>query len=63
MAPVALVLLVNSFQPLFVFVLGIAVSILVPELERETLAPKKMLQKGAGIGLMVLGGYLISMDR
>jgi uncharacterized membrane protein len=63
MAPVALVLLVNSFQPLFVFVLGIAASVLVPELESETLAPKKMLQKGAGIGLMVLGGYLISMDR
>jgi hypothetical protein len=58
-----LVLLVNSFQPLFVFVLGIAASVLVPELERETLAPKKMLQKGAGIGLMLLDGYLISMDR
>jgi hypothetical protein len=62
MAPVALVLLVNSFQPLFVFVLGIVASVLVPELESETLAPKKMLQKGAGIGLMVLGAYLISMD-
>ena len=44
------------------FVLGIAASVLVPELERETLAPKKMLQKEAGIGLMVLGGYPVSMD-
>lgn len=60
MAPVALVLLVNSFQP--VRVLGIVASVLVPELESETFAPKKMLQKGAGIGLMVLGAYLISMD-
>jgi len=60
LAPVALVLLVNSFQPLFVFVLGIALTLFLPRVARESLRPKKMLQKGVGICLMLVGGYLIS---
>jgi drug/metabolite transporter (DMT)-like permease len=60
LAPVALVLLVNSFQPLFVFMLGIVLTLFVPRVARESLGPLKMLQKGAGIGLMLVGGYLIS---
>jgi drug/metabolite transporter (DMT)-like permease len=60
LAPVALVLLVNSFQPLFVFMLGIVLTLFVPRVARESLGPLKMLQKGAGTGLMLVGGYLIS---
>jgi uncharacterized membrane protein len=55
-----LVLLVNSFQPLLVFMLGIVLTLFVPRVARESLGPLKMLQKGAGIGLMLVGGYLIS---
>jgi len=60
LAPVALVLLVNSFQPLFVFTIGIVLTLLVPRVVKESLGGMKMLQKGLGIGLMFLGGYLIS---
>jgi drug/metabolite transporter (DMT)-like permease len=60
LAPVALVLLVNSFQPLFVFTLGIAVTLFFPRVAKESLGRMKLLQKGAGIGLMLVGGYLIS---
>src|SRR5262245_10862825 len=60
LAPVALVLLVNSFQPLFVFAIGIALTLLVPGVAKETLGGMKMLQKGVGIGLICVGGYLIS---
>src|SRR4029453_792060 len=60
LAPVALVLLVNSFQPLFVLALGIALTLLLPRVADESLGRMKMLQKGAGIGLMLVGGYLIS---
>ena len=60
LGPVALVLLVNSFQPLFVFIIGIALTLLVPRVGKESLAGMKMLQKGVGIGLMLIGGYLIS---
>jgi len=37
LAPVALVLLVNSFQPLFVFALGIALTLLFPRVAKESL--------------------------
>jgi drug/metabolite transporter (DMT)-like permease len=60
MAPVALVLVVNSFQPLFVFMLGIVLTLLFPRVAKESLDRRKMLQKGVGIGLMLVGGYLIS---
>src|SRR5215204_6257187 len=60
LAPVALVLLVNSFQPLFVFVLGILLTLFFPRLGRESLGATKMLQKVLGISLLLAGGYLIS---
>jgi drug/metabolite transporter (DMT)-like permease len=60
LAPVALVLLVSSFQPLFVFTLGIVLRLLLPRVAKESLGRAKMLQKGVGIGLMLVGGYIIS---
>jgi drug/metabolite transporter (DMT)-like permease len=60
LAPVALVLLVNSFQPLFVFTLGILLTLFFPGAAHESLGRMKMLQKGVGIGLMLVGGYVIS---
>jgi drug/metabolite transporter (DMT)-like permease len=60
LAPVALVLLVSSFQPLFVFTFGVALTLFLPRVAKESLGRMKMLQKGAGIGLMLAGGYLIS---
>jgi drug/metabolite transporter (DMT)-like permease len=60
LAPVALVLLVNSFQPFFVFTFGIVLTLFLPRVAKESLGRMKMLQKGVGIGLMFVGGYLIS---
>jgi uncharacterized membrane protein len=60
LAPVALVLLVNSFQHLFVFIFGIVLTLFFPRVAKESLDRMKMLQKGAGIGLMLVGGYLLS---
>jgi hypothetical protein len=60
LAPVALVLVVNSFQPLFVFALGVVLTLLLPQLTKESLSRMKMLQKGVGIGFMLVGGYLVS---
>jgi drug/metabolite transporter (DMT)-like permease len=60
LAPVALVLVVNAFQPLFVFTLGIVLTLLLPRVAKESLDRRTMLQKGVGIGLMLVGGYLIS---
>jgi drug/metabolite transporter (DMT)-like permease len=60
LAPVALVLLVNSFQTLFVFTFGIVLTLFLPRVAEESLKLTKVLQKGAGVGLMLVGGYLIS---
>src|SRR5919198_3577635 len=60
LAPVALVLLVHSFQPLFVFTFGVVLTLLLPRVAEESLGRMKMLQKGAGICLMLVGSYLIS---
>jgi drug/metabolite transporter (DMT)-like permease len=60
LAPVALVLLVNSFQPLFVFAFGIVLTRVLPGVAKESLDRTKMLQKAAGIGFMLVGGYSIS---
>ena len=60
LAPVALVLVVISFQSLFVFTLGVVLTLLLPQMTKESLGRMKMLQKGAGIGFMLIGGYLIS---
>lgn len=60
LAPVALVLVVNSFQPFFVFTLGILLTLFLPRVAKESLDRRKMLQKGTGIGLMLVGGYMIS---
>ena len=60
LAPVALVLLVNSFQPLFVFTFGVALTLFFPGVAKESLGRMKMLQKGVGIVFMLLGGYFIS---
>ena len=60
LAPVALVLLVNSFQPLFVFTFGVVLTLFLPRVAKESLGRMQMLQKAAGIGLILAGGYLIS---
>ena len=61
LAPVALVLVVNSFQPFFVLTLGILLTLFLPRMAKESLNRSKLLQKGAGISLMLAGGYLISI--
>jgi drug/metabolite transporter (DMT)-like permease len=60
LAPVALVFVVNSFQPLFVFALGVILTLLLPQVAKESLGRTQMLQKGVGIGFMLVGGYVIS---
>jgi drug/metabolite transporter (DMT)-like permease len=60
LAPVALVLVVNSFQPLFVFTLGVVLTLFLPRVAKESLSRMKLLQKGVGICFMLVGAYLIS---
>ncbi len=63
LAPVVLVFLVNSFQPLFVFALGVLLSHFLPGLSKESLARQDMLQKFLGISLLMIGTYFLRGPR
>ncbi|MEK7138305.1 MAG: EamA family transporter [Patescibacteria group bacterium] len=57
LAPLALVLLANSLQPFFVFIIGLGLTLFFPRISQEIITPKIITQKLVGIGLVVLGGY------
>jgi len=58
-APVALVLLFNSYQPVFVFIIGILLTIFLPKIATEKIKLKHILQKVLVIGVMLVGTYLL----
>lgn len=61
LAPVVLVLLVNSFQPFFVFIIGIFLTLFFPKISQESFSRKSVIQKVVGIGLIVAGTYFIGI--
>lgn len=61
LAPVFLVLLVNSAQPFFVLVIGIILTIFSPAIGKEAIGKKELMQKILGIGIMVVGTYIINL--
>jgi drug/metabolite transporter (DMT)-like permease len=61
LAPVGLVLLANAFQPFFVLLFGVAITIFLPHIGAETLDRKHFIQKCIGIGFLILGTYYIGV--
>lgn len=59
LAPVALVLLVNSYQPLIVFVIGIFLTLFLPNLGTENIRLKNIAQKILALIVMGIGTYLL----
>jgi drug/metabolite transporter (DMT)-like permease len=62
MIPVSLTLLMNSFQPLFVLVIGLLLTVLFPNSGVEYINRRNMVQKLlaialTGAGVLLLGGY------
>ena len=55
LAPVVLIYVVNSFQPVFVFILGIALTLMFPRFIKESLSKKHVAQKVVTIFIMVIG--------
>lgn len=60
-APVVLVSLVNSFQPVFVFALGIILTLFFPKISKESVNKKALAQKIVGIGLVIVGTCFIGV--
>jgi hypothetical protein len=61
MAPIALVLLANSFQPIFVLGIGILLTVFFPKISVEKIEAKNIWQKVIAITITGIGTYLLLM--
>ncbi|MDO8294468.1 MAG: hypothetical protein Q7T29_16640 [Gallionella sp.] len=59
LAPISLVLLTNSFQPIFVFAIGIFLTVFFPKISVEKIHSKHLWQKMISIGITGVGTYLL----
>ncbi|MEK7588463.1 MAG: EamA family transporter [Patescibacteria group bacterium] len=59
LAPVALVLVVSSYQPLFVFIVGILLTIFLPKIAMERISKKHLLHKLISILIIIIGSYFL----
>lgn len=62
LAPVALVLLVNSLQPFFVLILGILLSVFLPAIGSESMTRKQLTQKVLGTATIIAGTVFIGRE-
>lgn len=59
LAPVALVFLVSSYQPFFVLILGVCLTLLFPKVVHESLAPRVLIQKIIAIAIIFVGSFFL----
>ena len=58
-APVALVFVVNSYQPLFVFFAGVLLTMFLPQFVSEKISHKHFFHKLISIIIILIGSYLL----
>ena len=59
LAPIALVLLTQSFQPFFVLVIGIILTLFFPKISVEKIEAKHLWQKVIAIFITGIGAYML----
>ncbi len=59
LAPLALVLLANSYQAVFVLIIGVILTLFVPTIIKEKTYIKHLGQKGLAIAVTAVGTYLL----
>lgn len=59
LAPIALVLLAESYQPLFALAIGVFLTLFFPKFTSEKIEAKHLWQKGMAIALTGIGTYLL----
>lgn len=62
LAPVAIVMTLNGYQPAFVFVLGTLLTLFLPKISTEKIKMRHLLHKSVAIGIMVVGTVLIAQS-
>lgn len=60
LAPLALVQVVNGFQPFFVFIYGVILTLFFPHLGKESLAKRSLVQKILAIIIIFIGTYFLN---
>ena len=60
LAPIAIIMSLNGYQPVFVFVFGIIFTIFVPNLVSERIKLKHLIHKGSAILIILIGTILIA---
>jgi drug/metabolite transporter (DMT)-like permease len=58
-APVALVLLMNAYQPVFVFIEGVLLTIFLPKIATEKITGIHLAQKVVAIGVIFVGSLML----
>ena len=59
LAPVALILLMNAFQPFFVLLIGLLLAWRFPQLATERTEARHLWRKAAAIGITGVGKYVL----
>jgi uncharacterized membrane protein len=59
LAPVTLVLMVNGFQPLFVFIIGLGLTLFLPKIAEENIQKRYLTQKIIAIIIMLIGSCIL----
>lgn len=63
LAPIALVMAINSLQPIFVFLIGIVLTLFFPHLGKESMAKNDLTQKVVAIGIIAAGTCMLNLNR
>jgi transporter family protein len=59
LAPVTIIMTLGGYQPAFVFILGIILTLLLPKISTEKITAAHLLHKGLAIAVMIVGTLLI----
>lgn len=61
-APVVLVLVVNTYQTVFTFVIGITLTVFLPNITTEKISKRHLIQRILAIVIILLGSYFLYLD-
>jgi drug/metabolite transporter (DMT)-like permease len=60
LTPITVTWIVNGFQPFFVFIYGVILTIFLPQISKENITRNRLTQKIAAILIMFLGTYFLN---
>lgn len=60
LTPVTMVWIINGLQPVFVFIFGILLTMLLPKISKEDISKKTLIQRIIAIVVITIGVYLIN---